>query len=146
MPNFTDSERFKTPKTDCELEVKEFYQLGFQVCWPWKFRVTCYLNMRIKTYAAVTNKLACTSTPHKVNVWLTTTPDMQLQHYSQRYLALPIRSSRLNAKNAPGTRPYCNCQPLRKILWIERSQKYLHELPCSRKLSREKTFVNFEVL
>ena len=35
IPNFTDSERMKTPKTDCALKVykdKEFYQLGFQVC------------------------------------------------------------------------------------------------------------------
>ena len=35
IPNFTDSERFKTPKTDCLLKFykdKEFYQLGFQVC------------------------------------------------------------------------------------------------------------------
>ena len=34
-PNFTDSERLKTPKTDCVLKVykdKEFYQLGLQVC------------------------------------------------------------------------------------------------------------------
>ena len=34
IPNFTDSERLKTPKTDCVLKVyedKEFYQLGFQV-------------------------------------------------------------------------------------------------------------------
>ena len=23
---------------------KEFYQLGFQVCWPWKFRVVCHLK------------------------------------------------------------------------------------------------------
>ena len=35
IPNFTDSERLKTPKTDCVLKVhkdKEFYQIGFQVC------------------------------------------------------------------------------------------------------------------
>ena len=35
IPNFTDSERLKTPKTDYVLKVyqdKEFYQLGFQVC------------------------------------------------------------------------------------------------------------------
>ena len=35
LPNFTDRERMKTPKTDCALKVykdKEFYQLGFQVC------------------------------------------------------------------------------------------------------------------
>ena len=35
IPNFTDSERMKVPKTDCALKVfkdKEFYQLGFQVC------------------------------------------------------------------------------------------------------------------
>ena len=33
--NFTDSERFETPKTNCMLKFykdKEFYQLGFQVC------------------------------------------------------------------------------------------------------------------
>ena len=47
ITNFTDSERFKTPKTNCALKVykdKEFYQLGFQVCWPWKFRVACHLK------------------------------------------------------------------------------------------------------
>ena len=35
IPNFTDSEWLKTPKTDCVLKVykdKEFYQLGLQVC------------------------------------------------------------------------------------------------------------------
>ena len=34
IPNFTDSERLKTPKMDCVLKVhkdKEFYQLGLQV-------------------------------------------------------------------------------------------------------------------
>ena len=34
IANFTDSERMKTPRTDCALKVykdKEFYQLGFQV-------------------------------------------------------------------------------------------------------------------
>ena len=30
----------------------------------------------------------------------------------ERYLALPIPRSRLNARNAPGARPYCNHQPL----------------------------------
>ena len=36
-----------TPKTDCALKVhkdKEFYQLGFQVCWPWKHRVPATLT------------------------------------------------------------------------------------------------------
>ena len=35
IPNFMDSEWFKTSKTDCALKVyqdKGFYQLGFQVC------------------------------------------------------------------------------------------------------------------
>ena len=35
IPNFTDSERLKTPKTNRALKVykdKEFYQLGLQVC------------------------------------------------------------------------------------------------------------------
>ena len=35
IPNFTDSERFRTPKTDILLKFygdNEFYQLGFQVC------------------------------------------------------------------------------------------------------------------
>ena len=35
IPNFTNSERFKTPKMDFLLKVykdKEFYQLRFQVC------------------------------------------------------------------------------------------------------------------
>ena len=34
IPNFTDSERLKTPKTDCVLNVykdNKFYQLGLQV-------------------------------------------------------------------------------------------------------------------
>ena len=39
-----------------------------------------------------------------------------LQYYSQRNLALPIPRSRLNAKNAPGTRPYCNRLTDKKIL------------------------------
>ena len=45
--------------------------------------------------------------------------DRQLQ------LAIPaspdISYSRLNARNAPGARPYCNHQPLKKISWIERN-------------------------
>ena len=35
IPNFMDSERFESPKTDYVLkfyEDNEFYQLGFQVC------------------------------------------------------------------------------------------------------------------
>ena len=48
IPNFTESERFKTPKTDCVLKVykdKDFYQLGFQVnLLTLKFRVVCHLN------------------------------------------------------------------------------------------------------
>ena len=34
IPNFMDSERLKTPKTDCVLKGykdKEFYQLGLQI-------------------------------------------------------------------------------------------------------------------
>ena len=42
------------------------------------------------------------STPPKVNVRLTTTPDSHMQCYSQRYLAFPIVSSRLNPRNTPG--------------------------------------------
>ena len=37
IPNFTDSERLKTPKMVCALKVykdKDIYQLGFQVCLP----------------------------------------------------------------------------------------------------------------
>ena len=43
IPNFTDSERFKTTKTDSALKVyqgKEFYQLGFQV----------FLTLKIQGY------------------------------------------------------------------------------------------------
>ena len=43
----TDSERFETPKTDRVLNFykdKEFYQLGFQVCWSWKCRGACHLK------------------------------------------------------------------------------------------------------
>ena len=46
--SFTDSEWLKTLKTDCVLKVykeEEFYQLGLQVCWPWKFRGVCHLKM-----------------------------------------------------------------------------------------------------
>ena len=35
-----------------------------------------------------------------------------INDYSQQYLAVQIPRSRLNARNAPGTRPLCNCQPL----------------------------------
>ena len=48
IPNFTERERFVTPKTDCALifqQDKEVYQLGFQVCWSWKYRVACHLNI-----------------------------------------------------------------------------------------------------
>ena len=48
ISNFTDSEQLKTPKTDCVLKVykdKEFYQLGLQICWPWKYRGACHLNL-----------------------------------------------------------------------------------------------------
>ena len=47
--NFTDSEQFETPNTDCVLKFykhREFYQIGFQVCWPWKFRGACHLKGR----------------------------------------------------------------------------------------------------
>ena len=46
-PQFYDSERLKTLKTDCVLKVykdKDFYQLGLQVCWLWKCRGACHLN------------------------------------------------------------------------------------------------------
>ena len=35
IPNFTDCERFKTPKTECLLKFyqdQEFSQIGFQIC------------------------------------------------------------------------------------------------------------------
>ena len=38
-----------------------------------------------------------------------------IDDYSQRLLALPIPGSRLNARNSPGTRPYCDRQPLKKF-------------------------------
>ena len=60
----------RLPKTDCVLKVyqgKEFYQLGFQVCWPWKFRVTCHLNSKIH---------ACIDSirPHSIE-------DMNIDHF-----------------------------------------------------------------
>ena len=48
---------FKTPKMDYALKVykdKAFYQLGFQVCWPWKYRITCHLK---RTSTQVTDRL-----------------------------------------------------------------------------------------
>ena len=43
IPNCTGSARLKTPKLTCNLlkikKAKEVYQLGFQVCRPWKSRV-----------------------------------------------------------------------------------------------------------
>ena len=50
IPNFTDSERFETHNTDCMLKFykdKEFCQLGFQVCWPWKYKRACHLRGRL---------------------------------------------------------------------------------------------------
>ena len=44
IPNFTEHERFVTPKTDCALvfqQDKDVYQLGFQVCYN---RVACHLK------------------------------------------------------------------------------------------------------
>ena len=52
MGEITDCEWFKIPKTDCWLKFyqdQEFYQLGLQVCWPWKPRVVCHLK-RLKSY------------------------------------------------------------------------------------------------
>ena len=46
------------------------------------------------------NKLACASPPHR--------DKCPIDDYSQRSLALLIPSSRLNSKNSPGARPYCN--------------------------------------
>ena len=50
-------------------------------------------------------------------VYKSTFPKVKV-YYSQRYLALPIPGSRLNARNTPGARPYCNRQP-QKISLIE---------------------------
>ena len=65
------------------------------------------------------NKRARTSTLPEVNVRLTTTQDScsvtTSDIWLSRYLALPIPGSRLNARNAPGARPYCNRQLLKKI-------------------------------
>ena len=48
-----------------------------------------------------------------------------IDDYSELYLALLIPGSRLNARNSPDARPYCNHQPLKKILRIERNRKNL---------------------
>ena len=42
-----------TLKTDCLVEVYEGiedYQLGFQVCQAWKYKVLCHLNSLLKVY------------------------------------------------------------------------------------------------
>ena len=36
-----------------------------------------------------------------------------IDNYSKRFLALLIPGSRLNARNSPSARPYCNRQPLK---------------------------------
>ena len=45
--------------------------------------------------------------------------------YVQQYLTVSIPGSRLNARNAPGTRPYCNRQSLEKKSQIERNHENL---------------------
>ena len=54
------------------------------------------------------NKCACTSTPPRGKC--------PIDDYSQWYLALLTPGSRLSARNAPGARPYCNCQPLKNFM------------------------------
>ena len=60
-------------------------------------------------------------TTPEVNVWSTT---IASDTWPSRYLALPIPCSRLNARNAPGGRPYCNHQLL-KISRIEQNRENL---------------------
>ena len=42
-----------------------------------------------------------------------------INDYSQRYLALPLPGSRLNARNSPGARPYCNQYETTKATYSE---------------------------
>ena len=61
-----DSEQLKTPKMDFALKVykdKEFYQLGFQVWWPWKFRVPCHLKYCIYCVSAPSLHKQSTDSP-----------------------------------------------------------------------------------
>ena len=48
-----------------------------------------------------------------------------IDDYSQRYLALPIPGSRLNSRNAPGTRSYCNCQWLQTFCRSNKTEQNL---------------------
>ena len=94
---------------------------------------TSHRSIRISLFAVATNhehlthenkltlrqsmdKLARKSTPPKVNVQSTTTAnDPWLSWY-------PLVDY-VNARNSPGARPYCNCQPLKKISWIKQNHK-----------------------
>ena len=65
-----------------------------------------------------------------------------IDNYSRRSLALLIPSSRLNARNSPGSRPYCNYQLLKKFLQIVRNhenlttQKFFMQIIFNMKISR----------
>ena len=79
------------------------------------------------------DKLARKSTPPKVNVQSTTTAnDPWLSWY-------PLVDY-VNARNSPGARPYCNCQPLKKISWIKQNHKNL----TPRKIFSHKLFLKCE--
>ena len=54
----------------------------------------------------------------------------------QRYLVLPIPGSGVNARNAPGARPYFNRQPLKKISRVERAAKISTRIIFNVKTSR----------
>ena len=54
-----------------------------------------------------------------------------IENYSQRSLSLLIPGSRLNTKNYPGARPYCNRQPLKNFAnqtkpWKFNNMKMFH--------------------
>ena len=67
-----------------------------------------------------------------------------INNYSQCYGPLPIPSSRLNARKAPGTRPYCNCQLLKKLLQIK--QNCVNLIPWKVLLENLNDFHNFFLL
>ena len=62
-------------------------------------------------------KRTCTSDDQWISMPQVHTPRCEylIDDYSQRYLALSIPDSKLNTRNAPGTRPYCNFEPLKKF-------------------------------
>ena len=101
IPNFTDSERMKTPKTDCALNIykdKEFYQLGFQVCWPWKRRVPCHLNHRRLEHVCMSGQANDVFPVTWLNEWRLLTPSAprdRSSHVHVRVMSMATNPCRL---------------------------------------------------